>query len=196
MAYVIVFSPHVDDESFGAGGLIHKLTRTGHTVDVHAFTNAGYTEISDEGRNACDILGVRELVIHDFKVHTFPYHRQEILDAMIKVRNTKKPSIVLCPSKFDVHQDHEVVRRETERAFKGKARILGYDMPRNGLAPYTFFASLSYEDAMAKVDAINEYKTQMTREDSAEKAMQSLQHYGRSIDLEFAEAYEAIRWLI
>ncbi len=62
----------------------------------------------------------------------FPKFRQEILDALIRLRKKIQPDMVFTPSRYDTHQDHKTTVEETMRAFK-QCTILGYEQPWNNI---------------------------------------------------------------
>ena len=74
-------------------------------------------------------LGIKQsnLIIHDFPIRKLNFHRQEILEILVSLRNGCDYDLVLTPSSTDVHQDHQTVTNEVIRAFKGRT-ILGYDL--------------------------------------------------------------------
>ena len=93
---VIVFAPHTDDGEFGCGATIARLIDENVEVHYVAFSACEQSVLPQfpkdilitEVKEATKILGILDTNLHllKFKVRTFSYHRQEILDLMIKFR--------------------------------------------------------------------------------------------------------------
>ncbi len=115
----------------------------------------------DEVRNATKILGTdeKDLYIFDFNVRNFYKFRQEILDELIKLKQSLNPDLVIIPSQNDLHQGHFVIYQEGLRAFKDRS-ILSYELPWNNL---TFnnacFSILDHKHMRAKRLTLKEYKS-------------------------------------
>src|SRR5437773_4066723 len=137
---VLVLAPHTDDGEFGAGGTMTRLVEEGADVRYVAFSiatrslPAGFPPdtLAQEVRAATAELGIspENLTVHDFDVRTFPEHRQDILELLVKLWEDWRPDAVFQPSLHDIHQDHQVIAAEGLRAFK-RTTILGYEIPWN-----------------------------------------------------------------
>tara|TARA_B100000427_G_C15423015_1_gene557239 strand:+ start:109 stop:759 length:651 start_codon:yes stop_codon:yes gene_type:complete len=205
---VLVLSPHTDDGELGAGGFISKLVNLNCKVSYIAFSSCeesvpeGFPKdiLAKEAKEATSILGIKSsnLKILDYKVREFGYHRQKILDDLIKIRNEVEYSLVLIPSLKDVHQDHQVVSAEAVRAFKNTCTILSYDLPWNNVAFNSqCFVELDKEEADNKFKALSCYKSQGHRIYMQEDSIFSLMKYkGMQKGCEFAESFEVVRWFI
>ena len=204
---ILVLAPHTDDGEFGCGGTIVKFIEKGSNVYYVAFSTAKRSlpnhlpkdTLEKEVRKAVDVLGIKKenLILFDYDVRTFPQFRQEILEDMIKLKFAIKPDIVFLPSTFDTHQDHNVVSQEGFRAFKNTS-MLGYEIPWNNLKfTNNCFSFLKKRHISKKVDALKEYKSQLSRNYASEEFVRSLaKTRGVQAGKEFAEAFEVIRWLI
>lgn len=205
---ILVLSPHTDDECFGMGGTIAKLTEAGHAVHIAAFSVCMQSVLKHlpadilitEFHAACEVLGVprERRHINDFKVRTFDRHRQEILDWMIHLREEHRPERVYIPSLRDTHQDHEVVAKEALRAFK-YTTVLCYDLPWNCAHFHAqYFEVLTDAHIQRKSQAALCYKSQARRPyartpflrgHAITRAIQG----GAMTEDEFAEAFEVVR---
>lgn len=108
-------------------------------------------------------MPTKRVSILSYQVRTFPEHRQEILDEMIRLRAQHKPDLVLVPSSQDVHQDHSTIYWEALRAFKKDASIWGYEHPWNNLTFHTdVFVRLSAAQVAKKVSSLQAYRSQTT----------------------------------
>lgn len=203
---VLVLGPHTDDGEFGCGGTMARLVSEG--VEVHyamfslceASVPEGYPDdvLRTEALEASDRLGISgdRLTFFDFPVRRFPAHRQEILEAMVEMRETLDPDLVLVPSRHDTHQDHEAISREAWRAFK-YTRLLGYEVPWNAREfDGNFFVSLTEDQVDQKIHALGAYESQEFRHYADEEFIRSLARVrGAQMKGSFAEVFETFRWM-
>jgi LmbE family N-acetylglucosaminyl deacetylase len=153
--------------------------------------------LSKEVRAATRILGIKSPILLDFEVREFPRLRQEILDALIRLRNEINPDIVFAPSRYDTHQDHKTTIEEVMRAFK-KCTILGYEQPWNNITFNTLaFIPLSEVQVQKKIDALRCYETQKDRAYMNADFVRGLAiTRGTQVEEKYAEAFEVIKWVI
>ncbi|MFN6081442.1 MAG: PIG-L deacetylase family protein, partial [Bacteroidota bacterium] len=132
-----------------------------------------------------------------YKVRTFNYHRQEILENIIELRNRIQPELVVIPSLNDIHQDHFTIANEGVRAFKNSS-ILCYEMPWNNFSfTTTCFVRLDEAHIKIKVNALSEYKSQLHRPYANSNFIESLATIrGVQVGTKYAEVFEVIRWII
>lgn len=204
---ILILAPHTDDGEFGCGGSISKFLRMGHDVNYVAFSSSENSVppeypsniLKMEVKEATNILGIPEnnLKVLDFITRDFPLHRQKILEAMVKLQVELNPDIIMLPSTTDTHQDHQVVALEGFRAFK-KTTILGYEAPANNLTFTTnAFIQLEEQDIEIKIKSLSRYKSQAHRSVSNPEFIRSLAKVrGVQIGVQYAEAFEAIRWIM
>lgn len=194
---VLVLSPHTDDGELGAGGTIAHLAAGGAIVDIVAFSTGTANE--DEAEAAASILGVKPdcVTVRDYKTRFFSNYRQRILDDLIRLRDLLQPEIVLCPSRHDRHQDHEVIASEAWRAFRTRTTILGYELPWSCPEFHCqMLVPLDKPDIAKKMVAIQKYKSQRHRPYAKNGAVYSLARVrGMQVGIEFAEAFEVLRWV-
>lgn len=206
-ANVLVVAPHTDDAELGCGGLIARLAREGIRTCVIVFSAAEESMpdsmSSDVARGECaaaiDFLGAELVSIESFPVRHFGSHRQEILQRLIDLRKALQPSIVIGPGEGDIHQDHAVVADEIMRAFRGRASILGFDVPWNVSLPDAHLTvALTEADIDAKVGALSFYRSQieLQRAYFSEDVVRGLARVrGVKSQHAFAEAFH-LRWLL
>jgi LmbE family N-acetylglucosaminyl deacetylase len=204
---ILVLAPHTDDGEFGCGGTIAKFIDEGHEVYYAAFSACQQSVLpqfpSDilitEVKEATKILGVKpeNLILFDYDVRTFGYHRQEILDDLIKLRTDINPDLIFIPALNDVHQDHHTIAEEGLRAFKFKS-ILSYELPWNNFSFSTScFIHLDEKYIQTKVNALKAYQSQAHRPYSDEDFIRSVARTrGVQIGTRYAEAFEMVRWII
>lgn len=161
---VCFIGAHPDDIELGCGALIARIA--GKT-DVRCVTfsnnqkNPLLKNLVEEHYASMQTLGIpRERVeLLEFETRRFQEHRQEILEAMIKILHEDDPDIVFVHSKSDVHQDHGVLTQEALRAFRGRT-VLGFDVIRSSYGFFPdFLVGVDETDVQKKLDALACYKT-------------------------------------
>ncbi|HEU20237.1 MAG TPA: PIG-L family deacetylase [Deltaproteobacteria bacterium] len=202
---ILVVSPHTDDGELGCGGTIARFVREGYEVQYVALSCCEESVpeeypkdiLRTEVKAATKVLGIEEPILLEFEVRKFPQYRQEILDALIALRNEIRPLTVFTPSSFDTHQDHKVTREETLRAFK-QCTILGYEQPWNNITFNTLaFVSLHEECLQLKIDALRCYETQKEKSYFSSDFIRGLAlTRGTQIEERYAEAFEVIKWVL
>jgi LmbE family N-acetylglucosaminyl deacetylase len=202
---ILIISPHTDDGELGCGGTIAKLVEEGNDVEYVALSCCEKSVppeypkdiLSREVKAATKILGIKDPILFSFDVREFPKLRQEILDALIRLRKKIQPDIVFTPSRYDTHQDHKTTVEETMRAFK-QCTILGYEQPWNNITFNTLaFVPLKEVHLNKKIDALNCYETQKDRSYLNPDFIRGLAlTRGTQIEDTYAEAFEVIKWII
>ncbi|MBL0320642.1 MAG: PIG-L family deacetylase [Alphaproteobacteria bacterium] len=204
---VLVLAPHTDDGEFGCGGTIARLVSQGAEVAYVALSTAEESIPTGmdpettlrEVREATHSLGIPEdhLFVHRFPVRKFPEVRQEILQIFIDLARDYAPDCVFLPSTSDTHQDHQVVAHEGFRAFK-RTTMFGYEVPWNNLTFTTnAFFFLEPHHVASKIEAVQCYISQLGRSYVDEGFIRALARTrGVQIGAEYAEAFEAIRWVM
>ncbi|MGD8778941.1 MAG: PIG-L deacetylase family protein [Ignavibacteria bacterium] len=204
---ILVLAPHTDDGELGCGATIKKFIKAGKGVFYVAFSLCeesvpeGFPKdiLGLEVKKATEVLGIpsSNLIIKNYRVRHFPSNRQEILEDLVKLNKQIKPDLIFSPSSFDVHQDHSTIFEEARRAFKNSS-ILGYEFMWNNFSfGSTLFSVVKEDEIMTKIKALDEYKSQSKRFYAKDKLIRGLANYrGLQISVEYAEAFEVIRWII
>jgi len=203
---ILILSPHTDDAELGCGGTIKLLLEQGNEVHIAAFSAcrhsvlAGFPEdvLVQEIKASTRELGVpaENLYLFDYDVRTFNFHRQEILDDILNLRNKIKPDVVFVPSVNDIHQDHYTIAQEAVRAFKFST-LLCYELPWNNFEfKTTLFFGLQESHVEQKIKALSNYKSQAHRPYMQPDFIQSLARVrGVQVGLPFAEVFEVVRMI-
>ena len=201
---ILLLSPHTDDGELGCGGTVAKLIEQGKEVYYVAFSACEQSVLPQfpkdilitEVKAATSTLGIPEdhLILKRFDVRTFNYHRQEILDILIRLREEIKPDTVLIPSLNDIHQDHKTIAEEALRAYKF-INVLSYELPWNNLNFNTCaFEVLEEKHVKTKVEALKKYQSQAHRPYANEEFLRSqVRMRGVQVSRKFAEVFEVIR---
>ncbi len=116
---ILVISPHADDETLGAGGLLLKAAHGGISTYWLNVTNAlqkyGYSEEYEEcGRKetenvaeAFDIKEFKDLRLEPAGLHK--YDMGELIGYFSEMINHVQPDTLVLPFPSDIHSDHKVV---------------------------------------------------------------------------------------
>jgi LmbE family N-acetylglucosaminyl deacetylase len=203
---VLAMSPHADDAELGCGGTMARWIDEGAEIFTAAFSTAETSlppgskpyRLKDECHLALDEIGVPRdnRFVYDFPVRELGYHRQEVLEEMVKLARELQPEVVLVPSGSDLHQDHAVVHHESVRAFRNFT-MMGYELPWNHITFSTqAFVVLRETHLRRKWAALTKYESQleMARPYFSYDFIESMARVrGVQVQAAFAEAYEAIR---
>jgi LmbE family N-acetylglucosaminyl deacetylase len=204
---ILVLAPHTDDLEFGCGGTVAKLIENKNEVWCAAFSACRQSVRKEfpedilitEIKAASFILGIKpeNLILFDYNVRTFNFHRQEILDDILVLKAQIQPDIVFIPALTDVHQDHYTIAQEGFRAYKFSS-LLSYELPWNNLSFNTSsFMKLDETHILKKIEAVNEYKSQAHRPYANEEFVRALARTrGVQINTHYAECFEVIRWIL
>lgn len=204
---ILALSPHTDDIELAAGGSLARWIEEGKEVIYVAFSIAEKSipeglpknVLEDEVKKATHIMGIKKenLFIYKFDVRMFPLVRQQILDLLVKLKENLKPEVVLLPSLKDIHQDHHVVSEEGLRAFKNIS-ILAYELPWNLISSSpSLFVSLGKKHLEKKMKAIDCYQSQKHRNYTDVNFIYGwARTRGIQVNVEYAEAFEVVRWVI
>ena len=204
---ILVLAPHTDDGEFGCGASISKFIENGADVFYAAFSLAEESVpspfpkniLESEVKAATKELNIKpeNLLLYKYKVRHFAYHRQEILEDLVKLHKMINPDLVFIPCLQDLHQDHSTIAMEGLRAFK-KTSILGYEIPWNNMNFATqCFITLKERHINKKLLALNCYNSQKQKNYASEEFIRSLAiTRGIQIGYKFAEVFEVIRWIM
>ena len=206
MKTILILGPHTDDGEWGCGASMAKWIEDGHEVHYVAFSAAEESVPSHHDKDilreeiqvAAKVIGLDPSFLHvlDYRVRHFPRDRQEILETLIKLRAEIKPNVVIAPSSYDTHQDHETIQKEAFRAFK-RVTLLGYEIPwNNRRIEVNYFHSFGDNHLEKKIQSLAAYKSQIFRAPNYEELIRSLAiQRGSQVGHRHAEAFEVIRWV-
>jgi LmbE family N-acetylglucosaminyl deacetylase len=203
---ILVLAPHTDDGELGCGGTIARFIEEKAEVWYVAFSvvkveREGFPEdvLKLELDKAMKVLGVPDenVLTYGYEVRQFSYHRQEILDDLVKLRRDISPDVVFMPSLADLHQDHKTMAEEARRAYK-KDTILAYEEPWNNISFNTVcFVPLDEQHVQKKLEALACYRTQQYRTYLNPEFIRGLARTrGTQIEKDYAEAFEVVRWVM
>lgn len=201
---ILILAPHTDDGELGLGGSINYFIEQGKNVVYAAFSTAeksvpeGFPRdiLKTEVKNATAQLGIKNenLLVYNYEVRKLNYVRQEILEELIRIRQSLNFDLVFIPSLHDIHQDHTTIAQEGLRAFKNTT-VLGYELIWNNLTFNTqCFIKLEEKHIRAKFNALKMYESQGFRDYLSEEFIFSLARTrGVQVGCQYAEAFEVVR---
>jgi LmbE family N-acetylglucosaminyl deacetylase len=199
---IIVLAPHTDDGELGCGASISKYIAEGKKVTYLAFSTCSQALPKDlpadtlvtECKAATQALGIEQTIFFDFEVRRLLFHRQEILEELIRINQQLQPQTVFLPAQNDVHQDHQVVYAEGLRAFKN-CNVLGYELPWNNFRfQPTYFEKITGAQLSSKQAALSQYASQKHRKYMSADFIRSLATVrGIQANAPLAEAFEIYR---
>ena len=209
MKKILVLSPHTDDAELGAGGTIQKYIEQKKEILWVVFSTAEESLPEEMPKNTLEKeffnvikklnLNKDQYKIHKFHVRKLHEKRQEVLELLIRLRNSFKPDLVIGPSLNDFHQDHVVVSTEMVRAFKTHSSILCYELPWNNVTFNTqYFEKLTKEQINKKVDILHCYQSQVIKNRvyfDKDFIFGLARTRGVQINTDYAESFEVIRWI-
>ncbi len=215
---ILVIGAHPDDEVYGCGGTIAKLSDAGHEVSALIVSEGSSAQYADkvtiakkrkEAEEARKILGVKEYRFGDFpdmKLDTVPHLEinRFISDHVSKIR----PNWIFTHSQHDLNKDHQVVFHSTLVAARPQAeyvqRIFSYEVPSTtelGIRPFDpdVYVGLTQQQIQKKIDAVNAYKIELRPypHGRSPEAVEALASYrGYSCNRQFAESFVSIREIL
>jgi LmbE family N-acetylglucosaminyl deacetylase len=130
---VLVLAPHMDDETLGCGGSLHRHVLAGETVTVAYLTDGRKGDPAlnarplptdererleegvvagrrEEARKSAAILGVTDLRFlgnRDQELRVTPHTRRQVRELLVELR----PDLVYLPFPTDHHPDHRATNR-------------------------------------------------------------------------------------
>ena len=201
MKNILALAPHTDDIELGCGGFLSRLKEEGAHILVVSFSYSKDVRDDDSSRVKDECMASMDILeaswdAHDLPTRELPAHRQVILDLLVRLQQTNF-DLVLCPSTYDQHQDHQTVQQEAFRAFK-HTTILGYELPWNCRKfSSDVFVKLEQRHLDKKVVLLDCYKSQQQRPFMCKQYVMDIARMrGLQIGHPLAECFELIRGVI
>ncbi len=131
---VLVIAPHADDETLGAGGTVARHAREGDLVYVAVVTGHGddsphplwprsvWDTVRAEAREACRVLGVKELIFEEVPAALVADHAVWKLNRVTgAIVERVQPDVLYVPFPFDLHKDHREVFHSLSVAWRASS---------------------------------------------------------------------------
>jgi len=190
MKTILVVAAHPDDEVFGCGGAIARLTSEGNCVYT-LILGEGVTsrdrkrdlakreneivELRKQVENSNKILGVKKVYTFDFpdnRFDTIPL--LDIIKTIEKIKEDVKPDIVFTHHYGDINIDHQITFKAVMAAFRpvideSVNEIYSFEIPSstewNAPSSLTYFMPDYFvninESLEIKINALKEYETEL-----------------------------------
>ena len=217
---VLVVVAHTDDETFGCGGFIKKLSKKKNIIGAISFTDglgsrSNFTLKKIEKRkeasiNASKILGFNWLAQYNYPDNELDKVSLLEIIKIIKKNNKKfKPHIVLTHNFSDLNIDHRIISESTLTAFRPEPKekleqFITFEVPsatdfrvlknKKNFVP-NFFVNIE-NSLKSKIKAIKIYKDELKPYPHSRslKGLKNLNKIrGNQCGLKYAEAFEIIR---
>lgn len=201
---LMVIAPHPDDETLGAGGLLHRAAREGVETAV-----LGLVVMHDrvgEMEKACRRLGVGRLdVVESVRL---PELDDRLLDEVDQYVQGFAPDALSMPFAGASHQEHRMASAITmslARPLAAMTRqrpstVMAYEQPSDAWTQYPparprWYVELSQDDVDAKLEAMACHASQCG-ESLGVRGARSLQAMaelrGAQVGVRYAEAFEPL----
>ncbi len=152
MERVMVFAPHPDDDIIACGGSIAKHVQKGNAVSIVYISSGEAGSLSyspeelanireEEARRAAGVLGVTDLLFLRNPDGYISFDR-EVLEKMIRLIRSKKPTLVYLPHENEAVRDHQQAYHLAMEACK---RASGPWFQACGKEPWSVTRILAYE---------------------------------------------------
>jgi len=195
---IIAIGAHPDDIEIGCGGTIRKHVLQGHDVFYIIATNGelggNNEERNNEAKKAAELMELKNIYFLNLP-DTFVSHDGKTVQMLDKIIKEISPSIVYVHSLKDYHQDHSNLAKATLSASRTmKHSILCYEAPSTTLE----FIPIAFSDISKtfefKVKCIHQFVSQEQKNYVEAQAMVNLAKFrGKTINVEYAEAFEVVR---
>ncbi len=207
---ILAIGAHFDDIELGCSGTLINHVKKGDRVIVMVITNSEYSsqdgavfrsrEVAyTEGKHAADIIGADKLICLDKDTFTVAYDDPLVLE-IIKVLDKFDIDTVYTHWVHDIHRDHQMTANSSMMACRHVPRFLMYRS--NYYDANTSFRGNFYSDITevieTKKEAILAHESELTRVDNAwlKFFMNQNANDGQKIGVQYAEAFEIVRYLI
>ena len=216
---ILVLVAHPDDESFGCGGFIKKLSKK-NFIGVVSFTNGVSSRDKSQkkqilnrksnSQNAAKILGFKWIKQFDYPDNQMDsISLLEIIKNIEKLKETFKPHIVITHNFSDLNIDHRIVAEASLTAFRPEPEeklemLLTFEVPSSTDFRYirnkrlffpNFFVNIN-SSLKHKISAIKSYKGEFKKKPHS-RSIDGIKNLskirGNQCGLENAEAFEIIR---
>lgn len=169
---VVAIGAHCDDIEIGAGGLLLELGKRPGDLVIVGLIMTSSARRATEARGALEAFAPGATI--DLEILDLPDGRlpgawdttKEAIEATkARAEGRGGADIVLCPSRYDLHQDHRMVAKLVPTAFRSQL-ILGYEILKwdGDLGRPNAYVPLDEQTARRKSDLLHRhYESQASR---------------------------------
>ena len=203
----LIVAPHMDDEVYGCSSFLGEVDVVAYVTCSHPLFPDG--ENREEQKKLAETLGFESIYM---KPHLFPdsandldrYGQMLLIGEFEEIINKYKPEIVVIPSP-SYNQDHRAVYDAALTAMRPHdrlhfvKRILLYEEPDTFgtlRKPDAFHPNYYRElDLDFKLMVIGVYLSQLRGHRTTEHIEAIARIRGMQVNMEYAEAFEIVRWI-
>ena len=212
---VLVVVAHGDDEILGCGGTMAKFAAAGRVVGTIIMCGEGdnvrmrtVTQIAAADRAALAVGSQKPIVLSGIDQRLDRASFLDLTQELERAVSFLKPQVIFTHHAGDLNLDHRITHQAVLTACRplpGSTITAIYGMEVLSSTEWgetfhpTHFVSLSREDILKKNDALHCYKAEMRtgfHPRSAENSHRLAELRGRTIGVEFAEAFTTIRTIL
>lgn len=206
---IFVVGAHLDDIELACGGTLAKAVEAGHQVKVLIMSKSGYTNFDgklmrkdedavQEGINAMNVLGIKDIEILDFSTKDIPYE-SNVIEAIDSRMSEFNPDVIFTHHPFDTHQAHVGVSKSTISAARRKNTVFLFEPITPSGRSYVPFKPQMYVDISMtmdkKIESLKKHVTEYKKfgEEWITGVTCRAGFRGYEIGKEYAEAFEVLR---
>lgn len=159
---LLCLGAHSDDIEIGCGGALLQLIGAGRACEIRWEVFSGSHSRAEEARDSArfwlDAVGIKEVVLHDFRDGFFPDEWARIKEQFECIKASFNPDLIFTHCAGDLHQDHRIMNELTWNTFRNHS-ILEYEIPKydGDLRTPNVYIPVSEEIAKAKSSALMKY---------------------------------------
>ena len=200
----MIIAPHVDDEVLGCGGILTEGCIVVHCGlaenQKHGNKNFSRKERLNEFEEVKNATGCTSILL-SHPVNSFAC--ANLINDLEKVINKQRPDIIFMPS-ASYNQDHREVYEASVIALRPHdinyfvKRVVMYEQPQDfwngkdsGIQP-NYFVPIDIEK---KINLYTMLKSQVRKHRSPEMLRDLARMRGHQSNVDFAEAFQIIRWV-
>ena len=193
MSKILAIGAHADDVEIGCGATLSLFPER---VIVVAFCDCG---IEDEWHQSMAVLKPHNKALYKFPKRHLVEYGEDIRAILVKLKQNFQPKLIFTHHPTNLHQDHQIVARNTLRIFK-RETVLGYDTGGGGWFTPNLYIPVTAEAAGNKIAMLDCYKSQTLHENQQLRFVltmrairANMQYHGAIISQPYAEAFELLR---
>ncbi|MBU2530484.1 MAG: PIG-L family deacetylase [Elusimicrobia bacterium] len=195
MMKILAIGAHPDDIEFGCGGILYKMFKDKHKINLLVMTKGNVGGDSDdrwlEQKKSAAILKAQ--VFYGGFEDTNVNMSRELIQVIEKTLNKVKADVVLANYLEDTHQDHRNLAKAVETAARYMKNVLFYEVPTTlNFLPSVFFdigKVMSKKEQLLKCHKSQVYKTKVKNLSIIESAKSAAIFRGYQNRVKYAEAF-------